>query len=435
MLIIYSEKITSRFRYTCKLLFSSLLGLEIRLLNDKEEYLSTTLPKVNYSKNPLQSGIFIQSANLLFETDIFEQEFQQQETEEGIPIFFLTGKNSQLPFDPLAASFYLLSRYEEYLPFIADEHNRFPAKEALLYKWGKLHIPVVNHYALMLGEILLQFYPRLEIKKQEYHFINSIDIDNAYAYLGKGLIRTAGGYLKDIISLNFSQLAARTRTLIGIQDDPYETFNYQLALQEKYNYRTIYFALFSQLGQYDRSLSMHSSRLHKYLKSVNDFCEVGIHPSYKSNQWFTVLEDELKGLEEVLKMDVTKSRQHFLKLGFPQTYRNLLDMEITDDYTMGFAAETGFRAGICTPFRFYDLEMEVETPLTVHPFPFMDGTYIYYKRMKPDEAWNDIKSYIEVYRQHGGELIPVWHNRIFSEKEEEWRGWNKVFEEMIKAAV
>src|SRR5690606_16885198 len=134
-------------------------------------------------------------------------------------------------------------------------------------------------------------------------------------------------------------------------------------------------------------------------------------------------------------MDVTKSRQHFLKLSFPETYRNLIDLEITDDYSMGFAAESGFRAGICTPFRFYDLELETETPLIVHPFAFMDGTYIYYKKMRAEDAWNEISQYIEVYKKYGGEFTPIWHNRIFSEREPEWKGWNHVFEEMVKAAT
>ena len=146
-------------------------------------------------------------------------------------------------------------------------------------------------------------------------------------------------------------------------------------------------------------------------------------------------EEELHSLERVLKKDVTKSRQHFLKLNFPKSYRNLLELEITDDYSMGFASESGFRAGICTPFRFYDLEQEIETPLVVHPFPFMDGTYIYYKNMSPDEAWPEISQYIETYRKYGGEFIPVWHNRVFSQKESEWKGWNEVYELMVTKAV
>lgn len=434
MLLVYTEKITPRFRYIARLLLRDLLGQELRFTSEVEEYLQTTLPKINYSKNPLQSGIFIQAANLLFETDIFQQEFQVSKVGD-IHTFFLSGKQSALPFDPFAASFYLVSRYEEYMPFIADEHNRFAARESFMYKQGVLDQPLVNQYAGLLREVLTKFNPGLTIKKPEYRFINSVDIDNAYAYLGKGLVRNTGAYIKDIINLRFGEMRDRTRTFLGMMDDPYETFEHQLGLQEKYGYQTIYFALFSKLGQYDRSLSMHSNRLHKYLKGINDFCEVGIHPSYRSNESTSILEEELHRLEEVLNIDITKSRQHFLKLSFPETYRNLIELEITDDYTMGFAAESGFRAGICTPFRFYDLEYETETPLTVHPFAFMDGTYIYYKKMRPEDAWHEIEKYIKTYRTYGGEFIPIWHNRIFSEREPEWKGWNRIFEEMIKAAV
>ncbi len=434
MLLVYSEKITPRFRYIARLLLRELLGLELRFTSDLEEYLQTTLPKLNYSKNPLQSGIYVQASNLLFETDIFQQEFQLSKYND-VTVFFLSGKQSALPFDPFAASFFLVSRYEEYIPFIADEHNRFAAKESFMFKEGLLDQPLVNQYAEILGELITRFNPGIKIKKPEYRFVNSVDIDNAYAYLGKGLVRNAGAYARDLIQLRFGEIADRTRTFLSMMKDPYETFEYQLALQEKYGYSTIYFALFSRLGQYDRSLTMYSTRLHKYLKGINDFCEVGIHPSYRSNSHISIMEEELHRLESVLNIDITRSRQHFLKLSFPETYRNLIEMEITDDYTMGFAAESGFRAGICTPFRFYDLEYETETPLIVHPFAFMDGTYIYYRQTRPEDAWNEIARYIDTYRKYGGEFIPVWHNRIFSEREPEWKGWNKIFEEMVKSAV
>ncbi len=434
MLLIYSEKITPRFRYIVRLMFQGLMGQEVRMTTDKEEYLQSTIAKINYSKNPLQSGIYLQAENLLFESDIFDQEFQVTNYQDT-PVFFLSGNRSQLPYDPLAAAFYLVSRYEEYMPFIADDHNRFPARESFMFKQGVLNKPLVNIYARHLEKIILDFYPNLEIKRPQYRFINTIDIDNAFAFLGKGVFRTFGGIFRNIAAFEFDELKERIQVLLGIQKDPFETFEWQLELQEKYQYSTIYFALFARLSQYDRSLSLHSPRLHRYIKSINDFCEVGIHPSYRSNEDVKIMEEELLGLERVLNIDITRSRQHFLKLKFPETYRNLLKLEITDDYTMGFAAETGFRAGICTPFRFYDLEMEVETPLTVHPFPFMDGTFIYYKKALPDVALKEIKDYINIYREYGGEFIPIWHNRIFSEKLDEWKGWNHVFEEMIKAAI
>lgn len=434
MILFYAEKISPRLRYSAKMLLKDLLGLEINFTQDKEDYLQATLPKINYSKNPLQSGLYIQAANLLFENDIFQQEFQTAE-QDGTLIIYTSGKQSQLPFDPFAATFFMLSRYEEYIPFIADEHNRFPAKESLLYKKGKLNQPVVNIWAEMLAEKLLEFYPDLQIKKKQYSFLNTIDIDNAYAYLGKGILRTAGGFLQDVFSFNFSEFKRRARTLMGLEKDPFETFDYILSLQEQYGFETLYFALFSRTAQYDRNLSMFSPRLQRYIKGINDFCRVGIHPSYKSNSNKEGAEEELLRLEQILNTDVVHSRQHFLKLKFPETYRSLLALEIEHDYTMGFAAETGFRAGACTPFRFYDLELEIETSIMVHPFPFMDGTFIYYKNTSPEEAKKEISHYIETYKRYGGEFIPIWHNRVFSEKDPEWKGWNAVYEAMIREAT
>ena len=434
MILIYAEKITPRLNYIAKILLSDLLGHEVRFTTDQAEYLGATLPKINYSKNALQSGIYIQSANLLFETDIFQQEFQGSDY-EGTRVFFLTGKKSALPFDPFAASFYLISRYEEYLPHIADNHGRFPAQESLMYKEKVLDRPLVNEYARILSRLLLEHNPGMSFEQPEYSYISTVDIDAASTYLGKGLIRTMGAYSKDLANFRFNELVERSKCILGAIKDPYETFDYQLSLQEKYGYKSIYFVLFSRLSQFDRSLTLHSNRLHKYIKGISDFSEVGIHPSYRSNTDISILDEELKRLEDVLNRDVVKSRQHFLKLTLPDTYRNLMELEITDDYTMGFASEPGYRAGICTPFRFYDLELETETNLNVHPFSVMDGTFIYYRNILPADAWNIISSQIETNREYGGQFISIWHNRIFSEKETEWQGWNHIYEEMVKLAT
>jgi len=434
MLLLYVPHQSPRLRYISRLIFSDLLGLSLRFTDDKEEYLQTTLAKINYSREALQSGIFLQASSLLFETDISEQELNFN-SYKGVPTFFQTGQQSHLPFDPLAASFYLVSRYEEYMPFIPDEHNRFPASESLMHKMDALHIPLVNAYAEILKDLLLEQHPKLQFKTPEYRFFNSVDIDNASAYLGKGIFRIIGGYAQDLMSFNFANAWDRTKTLFGGLKDPYDTFDYVQGLQENYKFQTIYFALFGRMGQYDRSLTRYSARLQRYLKGIADFCEMGIHPSYRSNESLEWLEEEHSSLQRVLKKDITRSRQHFLKLRFPLTYRNLLQLEISDDYSMGYASTHGFRAGICSPFRFYDLEQELETPLTIHPFPFMDGTFIYYLNQSPEQAWETINYYIETYRKYGGEFIPIWHNRIFSEKESEWKGWNHLFEKMIQAAI
>lgn len=435
MILLYAHRLTPRLRYIASLVLTQLLGLHIRFTEDKQEFLRAKTKKINYSRTPLQSGLYLESANLLFETDIFEQSLKSKKDGDEIPLLFLSSARSHLPFDPFAASFYLVSRYEEYIPFISDKHNRFPARESIQYKLDALHLPLVNVYAEKLGECLKEHYPSIQLHKPRYRFLNTIDIDNASAYLGKGVFRVAASYLRDLVTFNYREAWERSLCLLGFKSDPFETFDYVQQLQEQYGFQSLYFALFGRLGQYDRSLSRYSVRLQRYIKGIADFAEVGIHPSYRSNLNPAILAEELRNLELVLRKDVDKSRQHFLKLHFPTTYRNLLELEITDDYSMGFAEVTGFRAGICTPFTFYDLELEQETRLRIHPFPFMEGTYMYYLKYQPEEAWEDIQHYLKIYRRYGGFFTPVWHNRVFSEKEPEWKGWRQVFEQMIAAAI
>src|SRR5690606_16569990 len=161
-----------------------------------------------------------------------------------------------------------------------------------MFKNKVLNQPLVNIYTSHIEEVLLKQYPQLEIQKPSYSFINSIDIDNAFAYVGKGAFRTFGGFIKDIVSLSFKEAWYRFQCILGLKKDPFQTFDYVLSLQEQYGFKTIYFALFARLAQYDRSLSMHSPRLHKYIKDINDFCEVGIHPSYQSNDDVKIVESE-----------------------------------------------------------------------------------------------------------------------------------------------
>lgn len=111
-------------------------------------------------------------------------------------------------------------------------------------------------------------------------------------------------------------------------------------------------------------------------------------------------------------------------LKFPSTYRNLLARDITADYSMGFANEVGFRAGICCPFNFYDLDLERETTLRIHPFAAMDATLNLYMRLTPDEAFDKVKNLIVEIKKVNGVFSTLWHNETLSD-EKQWKGWKK----------
>jgi hypothetical protein len=139
-------------------------------------------------------------------------------------------------------------------------------------------------------------------------------------------------------------------------------------------------------------------------------------------------------LRSVLNKDISSSRQHFLRIVLPSTYRNLIEQDITDDYSMGYAALPGFRAGICTPFNFYDLDLEIETKLRIHPFAVMDGTLNDYLGLTPADAIDHIKALIKEVKKVDGTFISLWHNESLSDQKR-WKGWKRVYEQLIKEAV
>jgi hypothetical protein len=432
-LLIYVPKINNRLRFTFKLILTELLGIKFIFTDDSREFINAQKPKFSYAFHPIGDELFICAKQLLFESGLKDQEIQVSNLND-LPTFFATTRFSAIPFDPFAASFYMVSRYEEYLPTIYDSHHRFEAHHSLAYNHGFLQKPVVNMWAYAIRDLLKSKFPELQFIKREYKYLSTIDIDNAWAYKQKGLVRTAGGYLKSLSLLDFKAIAQRTKVLLGFEKDPYDTYAFQLEVQKKYNLKTLYFILFASYGKNDKNVPITSRKFCELIKSISDNAEIGIHPSYGSNFRQDRLPKEIKRLSKVLNREITKSRQHFLKLSFPETYHHLMELGITDDYTMGFASEIGFRAGICDSFNFYDLDLETETKLRVHPFQIMDASLRYYMLVDVDDAINFIKPIIDEVKKVDGTFVSLWHNESLSNISP-WEGWRNVYEQTVMEAV
>lgn len=432
MLLIYTHKITHRNKYIFNLIFKDYLNIDFALTDNAEEFKNYTSPKLSYTINPLADELFFTSRNLLFENGITEQNISLFEYNNE-KVFFATGKASALPFDVFAASFFLVSRYEEYLPHIRDEHDRFDAKDSLAYQNNFLHKPLVNIWALWIKNALKNKYPQLQFPERKYQFVSTIDIDNAYAFREKGFTRSIGGYLKALSKFDINEIKQRTKVLLGLEKDPYDTYDFQLEILRKHKFKSVYFFLLGDYGVNDKNLPIESKKFQSLIKMLGDYADVGIHPSYGSNKSKEQLKKEVGRLSKVLHREVTKSRQHFLKLTLPETYRNLIDLDIKDDYTMGFASQVGFRASISTPFNFYDLDMELETKLKIHPFAIMEGTLKYYMKVKPEDAMKKIKPLIDEVKAVNGDFMSLWHNDTLN-NQNLWVGWQKVYEEMVEYA-
>lgn len=432
-MLIYSHKITPRVQYIFHVLLGDMLGIEVSFTSDKKAFCAADGAKISYTHTKLSDEIHFKSHGLLHETGVKDQTIRVVENEHGKYFYSNNSADSELNFDVFAASFFLLSRYEECLPHIRDKYNRFEASESIGYKNGFLTEPVVDQWLLRIRAILLLHYPQISMKQRKYSFISTIDIDNVYAYKHKGLLRTLGGYARSLVYFDFRGIIERTQVLLGQVQDPYDTYAFQLDIQKKYNLKTIYFFLLADYGVNDKNVPFYNLQFRSLIKHLGDYAKLGIHPGFNSNANPEKLKIEKKRLEEIINRSVTKSRQHFLILHLPYTYQKLIENDIKEDHTMGYAEHIGFRAGTCTPFRYYDLDLETSTELMVHPFSVMEATLKYYMKLNPEQAKDEVDKLIAKVKAVEGTFISLWHNETLSDQGT-WKGWRNVFINMVKTA-
>ena len=266
---------------------------------------------------------------------------------------------------------------------------------------------------------------------QRYNYLTTVDIDNLFAYKGKGALRTIGACAKDLRSGSFGKLKERLSTLFNLRRDPYDTFRKQRNWNKTHGIEAIYFMLFAPFGPKDRNVSPHSTEAAVKLREIADWSTVGIHPSYASNSEADLVQNERVQLQEVLRRPVIHSRQHYLRMRTPQTFRNLVDLGVKEEHSMGYTYTPGFRSSMASSYTFYDLEMEAELPLVMRPFAFMDITYA---NLSPEAAAVQMKQWIPAVKKVGGTLISVWHNRTLSEHEAQWKNWAETYKTFIHAA-
>ncbi len=430
-LLIYTPKLTPRINYAFSLFFDSLINTPYKVTTDVTEYTNYTGPRLNYSgKAIVQGEVFIHYKGLLFDNGVSKQDITVTEW-EGLKIFYQS--EGTMPFDVFAASFYLVTRYEEYLPYESDMHSRFRPNDSLAFKNKFINLPLVNLWAEKLQEILMKAFPAITIKENTYTFTPTIDVDVAYAHKGRKIHITIGSYLKALLKFDFAFMVNKTGTLLGSKPDEYDTYNYQEEIFAKHKIKPIYFFLAGSRSKYDKNINVDGNHFAALIKKIDKYAHVGIHPSYQSLGSREIVGEEIKRVSNNAEEKITRSRQHYLRIVLPDTYRCLVTLGITDDYSMGYAACPGFRASICTPYFFYDLQAEKVLPIKLHSSIVMDGTLNEYINVTPDEAIELTKKLIEQVKQSKGEFVSIWHNDTLNDMGK-WKGWRRVFETIVEAA-
>lgn len=399
-ILLYAENITNRVRYTSRLLFQDLLSLDdVRWTTNLEELQSFDGIRLNYSSQVVENAKQIKPAKLLFEKRINDQKVPVLADE--LPRIF--PNDGPLGFDPLAAVFFLVTRYEEYLPHRSDQHGRFPPRESLAYKHGFLKTPIVERYAAILAsyfEVELSLNPELEV---------SFDIDQAYAIKYKGWFRTALGFGKESLKGDINGLLQRLKVLAETANDPLDVYSDLLKSVAQKSIRPIFFLQVGENSKYDiNGPSYHHGFQSLVANLEQEAAILGLHPSYYSSGDSDLLGIEHERLQSITAASVTKSRQHYLRFQLPSTFTRLEELGIMNDYSMGYAELDGFRAGISRPYKFYNLLRDEPSQLTIHPFCFMDMVGLRAGKNRQEhevaalEIWGAVKNV-------GGRMSTVWH--------------------------
>ncbi|MFT3978851.1 MAG: polysaccharide deacetylase family protein [Ferruginibacter sp.] len=422
-MLIFSETSSARLQYICKFIFAEQLGIGYSLTIDSESFLQHDGPKINYSHVPIGGDVFtILPHRLLFEKNITVQDTAGFDHNYG-KAFFKTA-DSDFPFDIFAACFYLLSRYEEYLPHTKDMYGRYAHENSLAFQQGFLQQPMINIWISSFATALQQKFPALRFRTPSFSFIPSYDIDIAWSYRNKGWLRNIGGFIKRP-SLN------RLAVLSRLKQDPFDCYDYLDELHTSKKLDALYFFLVApSSGIYDKNISPYEHAMWQLMKRHAKKYEVGLHPSWRSNEKASLLEKEKKILETATSRAITRSRQHYIKMSLPETYRRLAEAGIADEYSMGYGSINGFRASVASPFYWYDLQNEAVTRLRIHPFCFMDANSFYEQKQTAEQSLPELLQYYHACKNVNGQLITVFHNSFLG-TDPLYKGWRKLYDDFI----
>lgn len=422
MITIYSPNSGSRIKYVIEFIFRDLLEIEFRLTNKVNDlkgivinYSNKKLELVNYQIFP--SGFLING----------NRDFSQHLTDSQENQPFFPTNDGHHSFDIFSAIFFLISRMEEYDLKNLDEHQRFISENSYLVKFEIEDQPVIDIWVMELLKKLNNHFKTELICSKKFQQYCTFDIDNAYAFKYKGILRYLGSFLKDLSLLRIAKLGQRFNVFFNVKNDPYDNYHYLDQFLKTRKLKAIFFFLLGDYGKMDKNINHSHPNLIKLIQSLSEFHKIGIHPSYSSLNNEKVIKKEIFNLKNINSKKVELSRFHYLRFSFPKSFQILQSLGIKKDFSMGYTDRIGFRAGTCTPFYFYDLDNEKTTNLKIVPFVYMDGVLNDKLKYSPKKCIQIIIDIKQKVKDVDGQFTCVWHNESLS-NQDRWIGWRQVFE-------
>ncbi len=375
MVLIFINKLSSRKQYIFKHIFKRLLEIPFEFTSDLSEFIAHEGPKLSYGKKSLGDEFFIWSYGLLNEVGIDDHEVEVHQWDE-LPIFFKAPDRSDLPFDVFSASFYLLTRYEEYLPQVKDDLGRFTASASIAAQYHFLDIPLLDLWIKKLGDELEKRFHITLPRKRETQIITAIETASIFQYKNRAIVPVMYALYESLSKLQMRKFFRQLGVHLRLVKDPYDVYDIvlriyresiaQLPNSSKYSRRILYLFHLGDYNYIDNGVSYRSRTYQELIKHIADYVEIGLRFSFANGE--EKIAKEAVRYESITNRPLSKTMTAFSKISMPGHYKQLVDMDTIEDYSMGYTNVPGYRASTSHSFYFYDLDYEVQTPLRVYPY-------------------------------------------------------------------
>jgi hypothetical protein len=412
MVLIYTPLITSRIQYVFDFILQEIGGMGFQLTTDLAFFESSSLPKFSYANEAIGSEFFIKAHPLL--TDLTSTDYYKQTTFDSLEQAFPSNQVLFNNIDPFAATFYLLTRLEEFGNVELDELQRYLPKKSILYRNNQLQRPIIDEWAYVLRDFLLTLFPSIPFRNRTFKIEATIDVDRAFLFKARPFFNQLGAIAKSIVNKATPKLIDRLKVLLGFQKDPYDVFEELEKLHAANELTALYFFHCANYGGLDKNIQLQHPDFTACVQQLQKTASIGLHCSVKSYTEPTIRQQEVQFLNHLLKQTTTQNRSHYILLNTSNYPLELLKLGITSDYSMGYPQLNGFRAGTCTPFPHFNLSNEKTEHFYWHPFAIIESAYQDYQSEQEREQWKNWESIINAVKKVDGTLSLIYHNHSYS---------------------
>lgn len=423
LLILIPPKFAPEIKYSFEILIGEFLGLpfEFEVASESVDFEITggikkiIIKNLFFSRYPEPAGYLTHSAlprQISYWTD-------STLALDQLPVLYGHGQleekteHTTLHADVIAASYFMLSRWEEVIDRDKDTHQRSTAASSTAYRYNFLHRPVVNECADLIWTLLMRAGYRGDRKKHVFECQVTHDIDQQYQWpdLITGLKHLGGDLIKrKSLGLFGHNLVSMVQTRWLKKADPFDQHSFQMDLAEKNGIKACFNFIVSHSGPFDQGLSHRDPRVKKLIHDVElRGHQVGFHPGYESYLDQARFNEELNILQNLSDQTITGGRQHYLRFKIPHTWRLWEQAGMAWESSLGYSDMPGFRCGTCYPYPVFDCLDRKKLKLIEKPLILMDATLVYYLK-----SW-DINEVIKLRNQcklYGGKWMTIWHNDL-----------------------